>query len=266
MTATAAPAPVPLAARPLAIAAAVSLGLIWTVNSWELLSPYYGPGISAVPYLGSALTSLSDLVVMTGLAILASGRGPAAVLGLTGLFAPIQRPLLWAALLFVPAVVVCLMVTRLAEGLKAQDLLWTSLGGPIFEEVVFRGLAVGLLIRWAGWHWLAACLWPAVFFGAAHLWQGSEPMEILGIVAITGLGGVIFGWLYWRWDFNLWPAIFAHIGLNALWSLFDLGDTALGGAFGNILRFSIIGVGILLTLRLAPPRPRRGSDSRPAAA
>jgi membrane protease YdiL (CAAX protease family) len=31
-----------------------------------------------------------------------------------------------------------------------------------------------------------------------------------------GFGGLLFGWLYVRWGFNLWPAFFVHAGLNTL--------------------------------------------------
>ena len=73
-------------------------------------------------------------------------------------------------------------------------------------------------------------------FGLVHATQGQDPASIAGIVAITGLGGLLFGWLFVRWDFNLWPPILLHIGMNSLWIVFALGDDALGGWLGNALR------------------------------
>jgi len=107
-----------------------------------------------------------------------------------------------------------------------------------------------------GWRFFPAALAPALLFGLAHISQGSEPMEIAGIVAITAVGGLLFGWLFVRWGFNLWPAIFVHMGLNALWSVFALGDNAIGGWFGNALRLAVIAAGVGLTLLLAP-KPAR---------
>ncbi|MEZ5958085.1 MAG: CPBP family intramembrane glutamic endopeptidase [Hyphomonadaceae bacterium] len=91
---------------------------------------------------------------------------------------------------------------KIATDVHPSDIAWAGVGGPIAEEFVYRGLALGVLIRWCGWPIWLACIWPAVFFGAAHFAQGEDWGSVAGIVAITGLGGVLFGWLFVRWRFN----------------------------------------------------------------
>jgi hypothetical protein len=196
------------------------------------------------------------VLVMLVLAMIAARRGPRAILALSGLGAPCRQPLRWALLIFAPALLLCLAVAPIATGLRAADLLWLALGGPITEELVFRGLAIGLLMRLGGWRWLPACLWPAFFFALAHIWQGSGLLDTLGVAGITAAGGLLFGWLFVRWGFNLWPPILLHVGLNSLWLIFDLGDNAIGGWFGNALRLAVVAAAIVATFRLAPP-PRR---------
>lgn len=254
MTATA--QPLWLSPRSLAAAAAVSAALLWSSMSGDLLRPLLsGEAIRSVPYLRSALISLADALVMAAFVSLAAGRGPAAVLALTGLNTPILRPVAWGALVLAPAALVCLAFTPMAEGVSSADIAWLAIGGPVIEEIVYRGLAIGALMRLSGWRFLPAALLPALFFGAAHAWAGKDPMDVAGVVAITGAGGLLFGWLYARWRFNLWPAIILHVGLNALWLIFALGENAVGGWFGNAVRLAVVIFAIAGTLMLAPRKP-----------
>ena len=54
---------------------------------------------------------------------------------------------------------------------------------------------------------------------------------------------------------NLWPAIILHVGLNALWLIFALGENAVGGWFGNAVRLAVVIFAIAGTLMLAPRKP-----------
>lgn len=250
--------------RGLAIAAAVAVALVWTTFSGQVLRPLTA-GVD-VPYGRSALANLSDLLVMALLVALAAQAGPRRLLALSGLPRPVVRPLIWAAVLFVPAGLVAALAAPVSGELKGVDLFWQGLGFPVFEEVIYRGLAVGALIAFAGWRWWAACLMPALMFGLVHAGQGSDPASIAGVVAITGLGGLLFGWLFVRWDFNLWPPILLHVGMNSLWIIFALGENALGGWLGNALRLAIVVGAVLLTLRMTPagaPAPSASASPRP---
>lgn len=230
----------------LLVAAAVTVALIWAAFSGQVLRPHL-TGIET-PYLASVLVNLSDLAVMAGLLMLAGRAGPGRVFGLTGLKAPVARPLIWAAILFVPAVVIAVLSAPVSSEFTGPDLFWQGVGFPVIEEVIYRGLAVGALILWAGWRWWAACLLPALLFGLVHAGQGTDLGSVAGIVAITGLGGLLFGWLFVRWGFNLWPPILLHVGMNSLWIVFALGETALGGWLGNGLRLAVVAGAIVLTL------------------
>jgi uncharacterized protein len=241
-------------------ALAVSLALAYSAVSGDLLAPVVGvEHVRAVPYLGSALVSLSDVFVFIVLVTLTTGRSPLWVISQAGLQAPIRKPALWALVWLLPAVAVALMCAKVATELHISDIAWKGVGGPFAEEFLYRGLALGLLIRWCGWPIWAACILPAVFFGVAHFSQGQDWGSIAGIVAITGLGGILFGWLFVRWQFNLWPAIFLHFGLNTVWLGFELGETALGGWFGNILRLAVIAIAVGATFWLAPARRPKGA-------
>ena len=230
----------------LLVAGSVVAALVWASFSGDVLRPHLR-GVET-PYLASVLVNLSDLVVMAGLLMLAGRARPGRVFGLTGLRAPIVRPLIWSAALFVPAVIIAAVSAPVSSEVTGLDLFWQGVGFPVIEEVIYRGLAVGALILWAGWRWWAACLLPALLFGLVHAGQGTDLGSVAGIVAITGLGGLLFGWLFVRWDFNLWPPILLHVGMNSLWIVFALGETALGGWLGNGLRLAVVIGAVVLTL------------------
>jgi len=245
----------PFSTRAIIVAGAVSLALIYASQSGSVMRQIFSQfSIQTFPYFRSALASFSDILVMLILVCIAAKRNPVSVTAISGLFADVARPLFWASLIFIPAILISVFATPLAVNFTAYDFGWKSVVGPFSEELLYRGLAVAVLMRWCGWHWIAACLLPALFFGAAHVWQGSDLGSIAGIVAITGMGGLLFGWLFYRWNFNIWPPVLLHIGMNSLWMIFSFGDTAIGDWFGNVVRLAVVIAAIILTLKLAPPR------------
>lgn len=243
---------------PVLLALAISLGLAFMALSGPVLSSYLRvePFLS-IPYSRAVLLTLMDLGVMCAL-LLVAGRSWGDIGALSGAFAPVGLPVVFAILVLTPGIVVCTVYARMAQDLTGPGIAWSVFGAPFFEEVIARGLAVGALIRLCGWPVWAACLWPAIFFGMAHAWQGKEPIEVAGVVAITGLGGLLFGWLYVRWGYNIWPPVFLHAGLNGLWKFFALGDNAVGGEFGNLVRFGTAALAIIVTMLTTPRDDGKG--------
>lgn len=241
------------AARQAALSLAVSLALALSALSGRLLGPLLDvEPITRIAYLRSALISATGVLVFVSLVCIAGWRSPGAIISVTGVTAPLGRPVVFGILALAPAVVVSLALAPFAQGITWPDVAWKVLAGPFLEEFAFRGLAVGVLMRLCRWPMLAACLWPSIFFGGAHALQGSDLGEIAGIVGVTAAGGLLFGWLFVRWGFNLWPAFLLHAGLNGLWLFFDLGENAIGGWLGNALRLGVVAISIGLTFWLAP--------------
>jgi len=105
-----------------------------------------------------------------------------------------------------------------------------SFHGGIVEEVLLR-LFVMTLLSWLGWLvfkdeegrpkasviWVAIAL-AAVLFGLAHLPATRViglPMSVLVIsstIVLNGIGGVAFGWLYWK--HGLESAMIAHFSAD----------------------------------------------------
>jgi hypothetical protein len=85
------------------------------------------------------------------------------------------------------------------------SLLNFSLTGPITEEIAFRGILLGGLLRMRCRPWLAILI-SALAFAAMH----DEGIKMLGC---TGFG-ILCGWLFWRTR-SILPGIVVHIINNS---------------------------------------------------
>ena len=105
--------------------------------------------------------------------------------------------------------------------------------------------------------WLSALI-PSVLFALGHLYQSNDFWELVGILAITGLGSILTCWIFIRWQDNLWAIFGLHSLMNLWWEVFAVDDTALGGWLANAARFLTIALAIVLTMykdRIWKPLP-----------
>jgi len=96
-------------------------------------------------------------------------------------------------------------IFALLEDKTVYTGLMVVAAGPLFEEVLFRGLILeGFLRRYSPWK---SIVWSSVIFGLFHLnpWQ-FIPAFILGI---------LMGYVYWKTR-SLWLCIFVHLVNNGL--------------------------------------------------
>ena len=148
-----------------------------------------------------------------------------------------------------------------AEGLRTQ-MTWTSglafvlviaLVPGFVEELFFRGYILRrLLQRWRPWKAIALT---TVLFALAHI----DPKHI---VFAAGLG-VWVGIVAWRIG-SVWPTIFCHVGINALWNIYSVISIKLDPPeHVVIVSLCLVVVSALLgfiagiNLLVAPPRAER---------
>lgn len=103
--------------------------------------------------------------------------------------------------------------------------LVASIYGGVTEECLLRLFVMSgviwLSLKIARWQARSAPAWiyglgiviAAVLFGAGHLPMAAAiwpltPLVVGKILCLNGIGGVLFGWLYWRWSFEY--AVIAH--------------------------------------------------------
>jgi uncharacterized protein len=155
----------------------------------------------------------------------------------------------FAALTVSPMMISSALVGKISEELVPVILIHKTFLAGFGEEFLFRGFLFGLLFRKAGWGFFPASLLGAVFFGAGHLYQGEGLFETLGVFMITAVGAAGYAWFYIEWNNNLWVPIFLHSLMNLSWSLFDVGNNALGGWYANLFRVLTITAAVIITIR-----------------
>lgn len=133
--------------------------------------------------------------------------------------------------------------------LDFKSFFQTTVCAGFFEEYLFRGFLFGILFRKLKWGFIPASILGALIFGLGHIYQGSTPIETLGVFAITSVGAIWFAWLYIEWNANLWVPIFLHTFMNVSWLLFDVSNNALGGIYTNLFRAITIALTIIITIR-----------------
>ena len=94
-----------------------------------------------------------------------------------------------------------------------SGILYGCIFGPIAEEIGFRGILLGGLLKTRCRPWLAILI-SALFFGVLHQF----PLAFFGSIVF----GVIVGWLYWRTS-SIIPGIIAHIANNSLTAIDSTG-------------------------------------------
>lgn len=223
------------------IVLAIVLSLLLTTVSADIARQVPLPALlDGVVYAHSGLSYLIDIAGFILLLVLVGGVSLSGQWRVSGLGQPWQPALLMGLLLFAPIAIAGLALGEPATDLSMQSTLFLGVLAPFAEEVTFRGLAVGGLMALAGWRFWPAVLLPALVFGLGHAAQGDNLMEMAGVVAITAVGSIFFSWIYLRFDRNLWPAVVMHIGMNTVWNAFDLGENAIGGVLGNVLRLAAV--------------------------
>ena len=143
----------------------------------------------------------------------------------------LHRPwpgLIFALLACFPLWTVFSLTLPVAHGLDPWAVLYLAVLSPLAEETVFRGFAYGQL-RNIGWGFWPAAIVPAVVFGLVHLRAGQSAAAMAGVFAIAGIGGVLFSFVYERWDRSLWAPWGVHALMNLSWNVFALGHGPLAG-------------------------------------
>lgn len=94
-----------------------------------------------------------------------------------------------------------------------SGIFFTSIGAGIVEEMVFRGVIMGLLEKWSNTK--AAILVPSILFGAVHIMNDSISLMSAVILVIAGTAvGVLFSLVCLHYD-SFWNNALIHI----LWNI-----------------------------------------------
>jgi membrane protease YdiL (CAAX protease family) len=142
------------------------------------------------------------------------------------------------------------------------------------EESIFRGMILPhLMLKFRFWK---ANVLQALLFGLAHLvfplsgWASGQATaaeaaaEAAFLMAFTTIGGLVFGYLYYRTD-SLWTAVFAHLIDNVIGLFFHIQTASRLNAETDILMLASLGFVALVILAWAVARRSRLPTLKPWA-
>lgn len=137
---------------------------------------------------------------------------------------------------------------NLNHDLTLNLILINAVAAGFFEELYFRGFLFGHLHRYTRLGFITSVLLAALLTGVAHIFLGSDVVEIILVYLITFIGGLIFSWIYTEWNFNLWMPIFLHMFINLSWEMFAISEHSQGDAYVNSFRLFTVVLAIVLTI------------------
>lgn len=142
------------------------------------------------------------------------------------------------------------------------EILYTAITPGITEEIFYRAFMFGLLVQVARCPLWQSAIITGLIFGLAHVDITPDAGQtILGQIgpwiAMIGVGGFMYAWLYWESRWNLWVVIALHIGMNLWWDMFDLTLTPLGNWGATLVRVVSVGLAVLFVFhyRVLSPKP-----------
>ena len=186
-----------------------------------------------------------------------------------GLVKPIGRGLAFAALATLPMLIAFALTSDVNPNMTFLSVGVLCFIAPFAEEVLFRGFLFRQLYMRARLGFWVSALLPSIVFAAKHLYQSDDLMELVGIVAITGTGGIGFCWFFMKWRYNIWAIFGLHALMNLWWEVFAVDDTALGGWLANGARLATVVIAVLLTIykdKFWRPLPSEAEDFDTASA
>jgi len=139
----------------------------------------------------------------------------------------------------------------MGSSLFSSFFLFGQFVNALMEEVVFRGVMLPHFMRRFTF-WKANAL-QSILFGVAHLvfpissWargevtSGEALAQAVSLLLFTTIGGLIFGYLYYRTD-NLWTAVLAHLTDNIVGLFFHIQTVSRVNAETDILPLASIGL------------------------
>jgi len=129
------------------------------------------------------------------------------------------------------------------------EIMHGAIAPGITEEIFYRAFFFGLLVQVACCPIWTTAIVSGLVFGLAHVdLTPDEGQTIIGQlgpwIAMIGVGGFMYAWLYGGSRWNLWLVIALHSGMNLWWDMFDLTQTPLGNWGATVARVLSVGLAI----------------------
>ena len=226
----------------------MAIGFFFAACGSRLLLEHFGLNLLLSPVITKGLALLLQVAICLFGIALVYRVGIRGALKELGLGASIRRALTFAYIATLPMLIVFALTSRPTSQPSHVNSLIVTIASPFAMEVLLSGYLFRQLYRRGRVRFWTAALIPSTVFAASHLYQADGLDEMFGVAAITGMGSLLFCWLFTRWRDNLWIPIGLHVLMNLWWEVFSVDETALGTWTANAARLMTVAVAILLTI------------------
>jgi membrane protease YdiL (CAAX protease family) len=142
--------------------------------------------------------------------------------------------------------------------------LFGQIVNAFMEESIFRGVMLPQLMRRVSFgkanalqaflFGLAHLVWPLISWVSGQATAGEAIAEAGFLMVATTVGGLVFGYLYYRTD-SLWTAFFAHLIDNVVGLFFHIQIASRLNAERDILMLASLGfIALVLLARIVAKR------------
>lgn len=141
-----------------------------------------------------------------------------------GLDRSVMTAFLFALVCSLPAFLLFPFFYNFNPEISLNKILIIGIAAGFFEELYFRGFLYGQLYRYTRCGFILSAFLAALLYAALHLFLGADLVELVLVFLIAFISGLIFGWVYTEWNFNLWVPVFLHLFINLSWEMFEIWD------------------------------------------
>ena len=147
------------------------------------------------------------------------------------------------------------------KGINFANIWFHGIHPGYYEEILFRGFFIGILVRYAKWNTFIAIFLSSLLFAFGHLYQAKTSLEAL-IIFSTAFGVAIGFYMFYKYsNWNLWLPLFLHSFMDTATTISNWHGNITMNLQDNIFRISTIVIAIYFIFRIQKKNKSANSTS-----
>ncbi|MCX6248015.1 MAG: type II CAAX endopeptidase family protein [Bacteroidetes bacterium] len=131
------------------------------------------------------------------------------------------------------------------------DIWINGINPGFYEEILFRGFMIGILVRYAKWPAIIPIVLSSLLFAMGHLYQAHNISESI-IVFCTAFGAGAGFYLFYKYtNWNLWFPLFLHSFMDTATTISNWHGSITMSLQDNIFRGITLFIAIYISYRIS---------------
>lgn len=151
------------------------------------------------------------------------------------------------------------------KGVSFTDVWIEGIHPGYYEEILFRGFVIGILVRYAKWPAIIPLLLSSLLFAMGHLYQAHNITESF-VVFCTAFGAGTGFYLFYKYsNWNLWFPLFLHSFMDTATTISNWHGTITMSLQDNIFRGITIIIAIYISYRISKKAKMKNNEQPDSA-